>query len=148
MCKKRSERTQWLEEACHELKHEEAAAAQLLKAMRTAHASLRKGTEAAAALEKAISYFSNHLEKMNYHLYRAIKLPIGSGVTEAACKTVAKQRLCASGMRWTLRGVSEVLSLRTLITSGNRWDQFWEKATRFGFAKINHSKRNPPNPSN
>ena len=26
--------------------------------------------------------------------------PIGSGVTEAACKTLIKQRFCLAGMRW------------------------------------------------
>lgn len=78
---------------------------------------------------------------MSYGVYRAMGLPIGSGVTEAACKTIAKQRLCGSGMRWTLRGVGEILSLRSLVTSGRRWDEFWDKATRYGFTKINHAKR-------
>src|SRR5512142_1415537 len=27
-------------------------------------------------------------------------MPIGSGVTEAACKVLVKQRLCGSGMKW------------------------------------------------
>ena len=130
-----------VEEACHQLKHEAGAAGQLLKDFKRERKSARDGSPPADALEKAISYFGNHLEKMNYHLYRAMGLPIGSGVTEAACKTVAKQRLCGSGMRWTLRGVAEVLSLRTLVTSGRRWDEFWEKAMRFGFTKIDHPKR-------
>ena len=141
MCSKMSAQALWLEEACHRLKHEAGAAAGLLKNFRLERKCVRDGSPAAGALEKAISYFSNHLEKMNYHLYRAMELPIGSGVTEAACKTVAKQRLCGSGMRWTLRGVAEVLSLRTLVTSGRRWNEFWEKATRFGFTKIDHPKR-------
>jgi len=34
---------------------------------------------------------------MNYPKFLAEHLPIGSGVTEAACKTLVKQRLCASG---------------------------------------------------
>jgi hypothetical protein len=40
--------------------------------------------------------------------------PIGSGVTEAACKVIVKQRLCGSGMKWTEDGASVVLSLRAL----------------------------------
>ena len=39
---------------------------------------------------------------MKYADYQNEGYPIGSGVTEAACKTVAKQRLSQSGMRWTL----------------------------------------------
>jgi hypothetical protein len=31
---------------------------------------------------------------MNYAQYLEKKYPIGSGVTEAACKTLVKQRLC------------------------------------------------------
>ncbi|MFT4551108.1 MAG: hypothetical protein ACI9UA_005472 [Pseudoalteromonas tetraodonis] len=78
---------------------------------------------------------------MKYNVYRSMGLPIGSGVTEAACKTVAKERLCGSGMRWTHEGVKGVLSLLTLTKSGNRWEQFWAKTTRFGFTKINKPKR-------
>jgi hypothetical protein len=145
MCRKKSARALWLEEACHRLKHDADAAAGLLADFEQEREGLRDGSAAAKALDKAISYFGNHLERMNYCLYRAMGLPIGSGVTEAACKTVVKQRLCGSGMRWTLRGVAEVLSLRTLVTSGRRWDEFWEKATRFGFTKIDRPKRQPAN---
>ena len=142
---KKSLQALWLEEACHRLKHDTEAAAGLLEDFRQERKRVGDGSSAAEALEKAISYFGNHLEKMNYHLYRAMELPIGSGVTEAACKTVAKQRLGGSGMRWTLRGVAEVLSLRTLVTSGRRWNEIWEKATRFGFTKIDHRKRSTAN---
>lgn len=145
LCGRKSARALWLEAACHRLKHGNDGAAGLLAEFEQERKGLRDGSAAAEALDKAISYFSNHLEKMNYCVYRAMGLPIGSGVSEAACKTVAKQRLCGSGMRWSLRGVADVLSLRTLITSGRRWDEFWEKATRFGFTKIDHPKRQSAN---
>ncbi len=51
-------------------------------------------------LHRAITYFANHQHQMNYARYRAKRFPIGSGVTEAACKTLVKQRLCCSGMKW------------------------------------------------
>ena len=141
MCRLESARPGWLEEACHRLKHDAEGAATLLSDFRKEREGCRDGTSASEALDKAISYFENHLDRMSYSLHRAMGLPIGSGVTEAACKTVAKQRLCGSGMRWTLRGVAEVLSLRTLVCSGERWEEFWKKATQFGFTKIAHSKR-------
>ncbi len=53
--------------------------------------------------------------------------PIGSGVTEAACKVIVRQRLCNSGMRWKEKGAATVLCLRTLSYSEGRWDQFWQK---------------------
>jgi hypothetical protein len=141
MCHAGSGRAAWIETACHRLKHDAGAATDLLAEFEDARAGKRDGTAAAEALDRAISYFGNHQERMNYSVYRAMGLPIGSGVTEAACKMVAKERLCASGMRWTHRGVEEILSLRTLAKSGNRWEEFWLKVTRFGFTKINKPKR-------
>ena len=47
-------------------------------------------------------------------------IPIGSGVTEAACKVLVKQRLCGSGMRWKGRGAAAVLSLRCLTYTAER----------------------------
>ena len=59
-------------------------------------------------------------------------LPIGSGVTEAACKTVIKQRMCISGSRWKEVGASCVLALRTLKLTTGRWQQFWSYVMRHG----------------
>jgi hypothetical protein len=50
---------------------------------------------------------------MNYYVMVQQALPIGSGVTEAACKMIVKQRLCQSGMKWNEKGASIILSLRT-----------------------------------
>ena len=102
--RKSLERAQWLEEACHALKHESGAAARLageLAAQVEAGSRTRGATEALAA---ASGYFAHNVERMNYAVYEAMALPIGSGVTEAACKTLVKQRLCGSGMQWTRRG--------------------------------------------
>jgi hypothetical protein len=57
------------------------------------------------------------------------------GVTEAACKTLVKQRLCNSGMRWKSQGAKIVLTLRGLVQSGNRWQQFWDKIDQYGLQK-------------
>ena len=46
-------------------------------------------------------YLLKYREAMNYATYRAQSLPIGSGVTEAACKTVFTQRFKCSGMLWS-----------------------------------------------
>ena len=59
-------------------------------------------------------------------------LPIGSGVTEAAYKTLVKQRLCDSGMRWKTKGAGIDLSLRALTQTAGRWAQFWQKIDHFG----------------
>ena len=61
-------------------------------------------------------------------------LPIGSGVTEAACNVIVKQRLCNSGTGWAKSGAAVLLSLRCLVYSENRWDQFWKKVDQYGLS--------------
>jgi hypothetical protein len=57
--------------------------------------------------------------------FRAQRLPIGSGVTEAACKTVFTQRLKLSGMRWSRDGAQVILNLRVSLLSGV-WDSVYQ----------------------
>lgn len=131
----------WAEAACHQLKHDSDSAAKLLHEMQGA---LQKGVRRKAdreSLQKAVSYFANNADKMKYNFYGAMGLPLGSGVTEAACKCVVKARLCGSGMRWDSKGAAEVLSLRTMVKTAGRWDEFWEKVSRYGFTKITAPKR-------
>ena len=49
-------------------------------------------------------------------------MPIGSGVTEAGCKTVFAQRFKRSGMRWGREFGQVILDLRVLHLSGI-WDE-------------------------
>ena len=53
------------------------------------------------SLAASITYFTNNIGKsrINYAEHVALNHVIGSGVTEAACKTIVKQRLGQSGMR-------------------------------------------------
>ena len=69
---------------------------------------------------------------MDYAEMVAAKVPIGSGVTEAACKVLVEQRLCGSGMRRKERGAA-VLSVRCLTYTPERWGQFWARIDRSGF---------------
>jgi hypothetical protein len=45
-------------------------------------------------------------------------VPIGSGVTEAACKTVFTQRLKQSGMTWKAESGQWITDLRVIHLSG------------------------------
>jgi hypothetical protein len=123
---------QWLSQSCHQLKHEAGAATQLYKQMLKVSETQTHTQTIQENLEAAVTYFHNHLHQMNYAAYREKHYPIGSGVTEAACKTVIKQRLCCSGMRWKETGAAVVLSLRTLVLTPNRWQQFWNKLNQYG----------------
>jgi len=88
------------------------------------------------SLSSAITYFTNKIEKsrMNYAESVALNYPIGSGVTEAACKTIVKQRFGQSGMQWKNKGADVILSLRALAYSTGRWEQFWSKVNQCGLA--------------
>lgn len=126
------QREEWLEERCHRLKHERGAAAAILTELEgLSGRALRES--AREDLEKAISYFRNQGGRMDYARRVRAKLPIGSGVTEAACKTLVKMRLCRSGAKWREEGAAIVLSLRALSYTAGRWEQFWAKVDRYGF---------------
>ena len=122
----------WLDDSCHKLKHEKGYAKKLLEQMQgLAVAGLSELVQ--EQLEKAKTYFSNHYQQMKYAERVEAKLPIGSGVTEAACKTIVKMRMCRGGAKWKEQGAAAVLSLRTLIYTEGRWEQFWAKVDRYGF---------------
>jgi hypothetical protein len=109
-----NQRKEWIEERCHRLKHEDGAAKQLLGEMKKLPIG-RSRKQEKEELKSAVTYFTNHKEKMHYARWQREGLPIGSGVTEAACKTLIKQRLCNAGMRWKDKGASAVISLRSLV---------------------------------
>jgi len=77
------------------------------------------------ALNQQRTFFVNNAPMMTYADFRRRGLPIGSGPVEAACKTLIKQRLCRSGMRWSPQGGQAILDPRSYIKSG-RWDAMWK----------------------
>jgi len=83
-------------------------------------------------VRQVITYYENHKNKMFYACHLKNNLPIGSGVTEAACKVLVKQRMCISGSRWKDDGASCVLALRALKLTKGRWQQFWGYVMRHG----------------
>jgi hypothetical protein len=62
---------------------------------------------------------------LDYVGYRRDHLPIGSGVTEAACKTVFTQRLKQSGMTWKGKGGQWIVDLRVIHLSGV-WSEVYQ----------------------
>jgi hypothetical protein len=70
------------------------------------------------AYRDAYGYLRDHIKHLDYVRYRRNHLPIGSGVTEAACKTVFSQRLKRSGMAWSVEGGQRIVDLRVIQLSG------------------------------
>jgi len=76
------------------------------------------------ALHKALAYVRAHRHRRRSSALRAQHLPIGSGVVEAACKTLVSQRLKRSGMRWRTAGGQAILTFRALCQS-ERFERAW-----------------------
>lgn len=123
----------WMDTHCHSLKHEVGAASRLLAEMQAIQPK-RVSQAILQGLLDAITYFRNHHHQMLYAEAIFSNLPIGSGITESACKVIIKARLGCSGMKWKDWGASIVLSLRTLTYTKGRWQQFWSKINRYGFS--------------
>ena len=74
-------------------------------------------------LHSELTFFTNQRHRMDDADDQKRGLPIGSGVVEAACKTLATQRLQRSGMRWR-GGKQAMLTMRSLQQS-NRGAGAW-----------------------
>jgi hypothetical protein len=75
-------------------------------------------------LATELGYFRSNRHRMHYAQAKARHLPIGSGIVEAACKTLVTQRMKRSGMRWRHAGGQAILTFRALIQS-ERFESAW-----------------------
>jgi len=64
-----------------------------------------------------VTYIENNKDRMRYAAMRQAGLPIGSGVTEGACKSLVMTRAKRCGQRWEVGGIDAVLVLRGLLMS-------------------------------
>jgi hypothetical protein len=105
---------EWTGKVLHSLKHEGPLA--LLRETVQAKAKLR-GAAKRKALGELEQYVSKRTEMMDYPRYIASGFAIGSGPTEAKCKTVPA-RLKGSGMRWNLPNAEAMAALACVEQSG------------------------------
>lgn len=123
--KGRKEARQWFERYVVVLIEEDEGARRVLRSMDYYGTSRSLCASQRQALKRERTFFANNAHMMTYAQFRRRGLPIGSGPVEAACKTLIKQRLCRSGMRWTAQGGQAILDPRAYIKSG-RWDAMWK----------------------
>ena len=93
--REQEKREAWLGDQLHQLKHKRGAAGRLFSLLEEyVSTTVLKNTEDATTMLATITYLQNQKGRMNYSYSVERNWPIGSGVTEAACKTLIKQRLC------------------------------------------------------
>jgi hypothetical protein len=102
------------------------------------------GATRKANFQKAYRYIQTRTAYLKYHDYQSVHIPIGSGVTEAACKTVYTQRLKLSGMRWSAEGAQRILTLRTILLSGT-WESTYGDSLKQNTVSIRTYNRNAKN---
>lgn len=86
-------------------------------------------------IARELTYFRKNRHRMRYVEMAEALLPIGSGIVEAACKTLVAQRMKQSGMRWREDGGQAILTLRSLIQS-DRFDRGWKLLLNSYKAKV------------
>ena len=108
----------WAGRMRHWLKQRRQGVANVLRSAVQHYHRRRLSRAVRAEFWKAYRYLRRHSRWMDYPRLRRQGLPIGSGVTEAACKTVFTQRLKRSGMRWQRESGQVIVDLRVLHLSG------------------------------
>jgi hypothetical protein len=127
--KNQIDRAKWSKDWNHKIKFSNNGVELLIDEIQERKKAVKKSAD---DIEKVLVYLSNQKDRTHYRRERTNNRPIGSGVTEAACKTLIKQRMCGSGMRWKLNGASNIIAIRSLVLSKNRWAQFWNHYMRCG----------------
>lgn len=91
----------------------------VLRAMRSRRTKV-SGKTARKDLDRAIHYIANQhgLGRMSYPEALSRKYPIGTGVTEAAAKTVVGTRMKRAGARFSQHGGQTVMLFRAAVLSG------------------------------
>jgi len=82
-----------------------------------------RGSKRAAA-DTLLNYVSDRREMIAYPEFQKKGWQIGSGPTEATCKTLTA-RLKGSGMRWDAKNAEAVMALESLSQSGG-WKLYWQ----------------------
>jgi hypothetical protein len=111
----------WVRRMLRRLKRKPRGAKRVLHSAASLAARRKMGKSRTGEFRKAYNYLRKRTQWMRYSEYKNRHIPLGSGITEAACKTVYTQRLKLSGMRWHRDGAQQLLALRTALLS-RIWD--------------------------
>ncbi len=77
----------------------------------------KSGVSSDRTIRRVLNHFVKNRSRMRYSELRAEKLAIGSGVAEAANKTLAAARTKRGGMRWHIKSGQALPGFRALQKS-------------------------------
>ena len=123
----------------HKLRDNDGGVEQVIRALR----HLARKHPRSKVLRTELAYFRKNRRRMQYAKVAAEGLPIGSGVVEAACKTLASTRMKRSGMRWGHTGGQAILTLRSRQQSGE-FDVTWRLLHADRVGTVQNLREAPP----
>ena len=115
----------WFAGARHQLRHGQAE--EVLADIAAALDLDGLPTSAYETLTKLYAYLDKHRAHIDYQKFKALGLPLGSGLVEGACKWLIQQRFKGVGMRWSEEGFNYLLHLRLDWVNG-RFDDLFHHA--------------------
>src|SRR5205807_4939595 len=112
----------WVADVLHTFKHEgyDAGWNKLLAWRTSLRGSVKRG-----AADSLMGYVSERHDMIRYPQFAAKGWQIGSGPTEATCKTLTA-RLKGSGMRWDADNAEAVMGLEALSQS-DQCSFYWQR---------------------
>ncbi len=111
----------WFEKWRGVLMNEHGGVERVIRAIRYLRDSCHRGR---GDVERELEFFRKNRSRMRYRALQDRNLPIGSGVVEAANKSIVCKRFKGSGMRWSMEGGQAIMTFRALILSG-RFGRAW-----------------------
>jgi len=75
-------------------------------------------------LESAMGYFRSNMARMNYGVFAACGIIVGSGVIEAGCKVIVGNRMKNAGMHWSKDHAKKMIALRCVIRNNEFFDAY------------------------
>lgn len=110
----------WAGDLLHQFKHDGYDKA--WESLMTWRSQLKRHQRTYA--DSLMNYVSERKSMILYPKFQAKDWQIGSGPTEASCKTLTR-RLKGSGMRWDTSNAEAIMTLEALSQS-NLWNTYWE----------------------
>jgi hypothetical protein len=92
----------------------------------------KKGNE--KKLESAMTYFKTNMDSMNYGVFTACGIFVGSGVIEAGCKVIVASRMKNAGMHWSKDHAEKMIAIRCAVRNKTFFDSYLGNTISSGIA--------------